>query len=224
MTALRHPFMAAFGLIGALTLGGCYDDGYGYGGVSVGTGYYGNGGYYGDGYYGPYGGSGYYGGGYGWYDGYYYPGNGYYVYDRGGRRYRWNDGQRRYWESRRSDRRDDRRDGRRDDRRDGWQNRDGDGNRWNGQDGQQRRRYYQQRPADANGVTRDDASRGNRWNGGAATRPVPQQGMREPQQQAPRMSQPRVDRGGDMGRPMRADRPTRSWGGGRDRGSRARPD
>jgi len=39
-----HRFLAALGLAGALALGGCaYDDGY-YGGMSVGTGYYGGGG------------------------------------------------------------------------------------------------------------------------------------------------------------------------------------
>lgn len=88
--------VAAISLAGAFALGGCYDDGY-YGGVSVGTGYYGGGyydDYWGPGYYQP----GYYGG---WYDGWYYPGSGYYVYDRDGRRQRWNEGQRRYWEGRR---------------------------------------------------------------------------------------------------------------------------
>ena len=87
MTGIRHRFLMAIGLAGALALGGCaYDDGYGYGGVSVGSGYYGGGGYY-DPYYGP----GYYQPGLysGWYDGFYYPGSGYYVYDRGGRRSRW---------------------------------------------------------------------------------------------------------------------------------------
>lgn len=85
--------LAAIGLSGAMLLGGCAYDDYGYGGVNVGAGYYG-GGY--DGYYQP----GYYGG---WYNDYYYPGNGYYVYDRGGKRYRWNDGQRAYWEGRRNE-------------------------------------------------------------------------------------------------------------------------
>ncbi|MBH1992623.1 MAG: peptidase [Sphingomonadaceae bacterium] len=129
MTGIRHRFLMAMGLAGALALGGCaYDDGYGYGGVNVGTGYYGGG--YDDGYYGS---SGYYQPGYynGWYDGFYYPGNGYYVYDRGGRRQRWNDGQRRYWEGRRAERHDDRNDGRGNGR---WQgNRDGRNDRWQGQ-------------------------------------------------------------------------------------------
>ena len=85
-------------------------DGYGYSGVNVG---YGGGGYY-DGGYGGYGG---YGGGYGygaypsyfgWYGDYYYPGTGIYVYDQYRRPYRWNDGQRRYWEQRRNGWRGDR--------------------------------------------------------------------------------------------------------------------
>lgn len=86
---LRNIILAS---AAALGLAGC-NDGYGYGGASYGwgTGYYD--GYYGNGYYGsPY---------YGWYDGWYYPGSGYYVYDRGGARRNWNDGQRRYWEGRR---------------------------------------------------------------------------------------------------------------------------
>ena len=100
MTWTGRHFLAAISLAGAFALGGCgYDDGY-YGGMSVGTGYYG-GGYYDD-YWGP---GSYYPGYYnGWYNGYYYPGSGYYVYDRGGRRHRWNDGQRRYWEGRRDER------------------------------------------------------------------------------------------------------------------------
>ncbi len=77
----------------AIGLGGCtgYDSGYGYGGVNVG--------YASDGYYG-----GRYGSG--WYNDYYYPGSGYYVYDRGGRSYRWNGAQQRYWEGRRYNLRD----------------------------------------------------------------------------------------------------------------------
>ena len=69
-------------LVGALALGGCYDDGY------DGYGAYGGGGYYGS----DYGYAGFYDGwpGYGWYDGFYYPGSGYYVYDRHGGRRHWN--------------------------------------------------------------------------------------------------------------------------------------
>jgi len=87
---MKHPIGAALlAATAALTLSGCMGDDYGYGGgVSMG---------YGSGYYGgdPY---------WGWYDDYYYPGAGYYIYDRGGRRYSWNDNQRRYWEGRRGSR------------------------------------------------------------------------------------------------------------------------
>jgi hypothetical protein len=88
----------ATGLAGAATLalGGCYDDGYGYGGVSVGAGSVYGGGYGYDPYYDGYG----YGGypAYGWFDGFYYPGNGYYVYDRGGRRFQMRDRDRQHWQ------------------------------------------------------------------------------------------------------------------------------
>ncbi len=70
----------------ALPLGGCASDGYGYG---YGYGYDAYDRDWGD----PY---------WGWYGDYYYPGVGIYVYDSQRRRHRWNDGQRRYWESRRS--------------------------------------------------------------------------------------------------------------------------
>jgi hypothetical protein len=104
--------IAGLALASTLALGGCYDDGYGYGGVSVG---YADGGYYG--YDSPY----YYGGygypSYGWYDNFYYPGTGYYVFDRSGRRHRWTDSQRRHWEARRADR--------------GWQGRN-DNRTWQG--------------------------------------------------------------------------------------------
>ncbi|RJF85424.1 hypothetical protein [Sphingomonas cavernae] len=100
-------------LIASAGLAGCaYDDGYGYGGVSVG---------YGAGYYDPWYYDDYYPRRYGWYDGFYYPGTGYYVFDRKGHRHRWSDGHRRYWEGRRHAWRDnDRgpRDGRRGPRRD----------------------------------------------------------------------------------------------------------
>lgn len=105
MSRLRTAILAMSATIG---LGACStyygDDGYGYGGVSVG---YGSGGYY-DPYYDRYG-YGYgrgYGGGYGdpyygWHNNYYYPGTGIFIYDRIGRRHRWNDDYRRYWEGRR---------------------------------------------------------------------------------------------------------------------------
>ena len=88
-----------------LAAGACseYGDsrGYGYSSVSVG---YSSDGYryrdrYADRYYDRY--DPYYSSYYGWYDNYYYPGVGVYLYDRSGSRHRWNDGQRRYWESRR---------------------------------------------------------------------------------------------------------------------------
>jgi hypothetical protein len=84
----------ALAVTASLGLAACaYDEGYGYGGVGYASGYYGD-------YYGGYGYAGYpsY---YGWYDDFYYPGIGFYVYDRGGHRYRWNDKHRRYWEGRR---------------------------------------------------------------------------------------------------------------------------
>jgi hypothetical protein len=75
---------------GALALGGCAYDDYGYGG-----GYYGGlgygGGYSAYGYAAPY---------YGWYDDYYYPGAGVYVYDSGRNRHVWSDRQRSYWSGR----------------------------------------------------------------------------------------------------------------------------
>jgi hypothetical protein len=132
--------ISAIGLLAALGLGtaACTEDGYGYSGVSLG--------YASPGYYGDYDGYGYPGyGGYGssyfgWYGDYYYPGSGYYVYDRYRRPHRWNDGQRRYWETRRNNWSGDRgaiRDnwngfGNRGDRRD-WNR--GERRDWNGNDG-----------------------------------------------------------------------------------------
>lgn len=167
MTWAGHRFLAAIGLAGALALGGCaYDDGY-YGGVSVGTGYYG-GGYYDD-YWGP----GYYRPGFysGWYDGFYYPGSGYYIYDRSGHRHRWNDSQRRYWESRRDVRRGD---GYRGTRPDAY-----DGRRWN-RDGNA------MRPADPSGTRAPQSGRRqdmttprSGWNRGDAPRTRDGDGSRE---------------------------------------------
>lgn len=84
--------VGALGLVLALGLGtaACTEDGYGYSGVSLG---YGSPGYYDYGYAPAH---------YGWYGDYYYPGSGYYVYDRARRPHRWNEGQRRYWETRRN--------------------------------------------------------------------------------------------------------------------------
>lgn len=229
MTGIRHRFLAAIGLVGAMTLGGCYDDGY-YGGMSVGTGYYGGGGYYGDGYYGP---TGYYQpGGYGgWYDNFYYPGSGYYVYDRGGRRQRWNDGQRRYWEGRRAERRDDDRwrgQGRGRDRDGNWRGRDrtpGNGN-WarpdrppqgtgNPDRGRPDRNWGRDRTPGQGGGDR------GRWRGNDGARPTPQPGLREPQARPQQRPQPRPQ--------MNQPRPQRSFGGGmrpgggRDPAPRVRP-
>ncbi|MGK6356318.1 hypothetical protein ACMGDH_13975 [Sphingomonas sp. DT-207] len=94
--------VSALGLLLALGLGtaACTEDGYGYSGISLG---YGSPGYYDYAYSPSY---------YGWYGDYYYPGSGYYVYDRGRRPHRWNEGQRRYWETRRNAWRGDRRWGR----------------------------------------------------------------------------------------------------------------
>lgn len=110
--AFRLPRTISLLCLPLLGLSACaYNDGYGYGGVSVGTGYYGG---YDDGFYGP---ASYYGG---WYNDFYYPGTGYYVFDRGGRRFCWDDRQRRYWEARRQQYRGN--DGRR------------DGDRWRGRE------------------------------------------------------------------------------------------
>lgn len=226
MTGFRHRIAAMIGLAGALALGGCaYDDGYGYGGVSVGTGYYGGGGYYGDGYYGP---TGYYQPGLynGWYDNVYYPGTGYYVYDRNGRRQRWNDGQRRYWEGRRAERRDDRRDdrnygqwrGRDRDGRDGRGDRDG---RWQGRDGQAgngQNGNWTNRPRPPQG-TDTPRGRGN-WRGNDAVRPTPQPGLRQPQTR-PQTSQPRPQRDWSA-RPAPSERAVRSRAPGASR--QERPD
>lgn len=208
MTGFRHRLLAAAGLVGALALGGCYDDGYGYGGVSVGSGYYGGG------YYDPYwNNGGYYPGGYGWYDGFYYPGNGYYVYDRGGRRHRWSDTQRRYWEARRGD-------GRwRGDRN--WQGRPPRGGNWQGRPPRDGDGKWQGRPPrDGDGQARPsrgrnwtppqggDGQRGpGRWRGDGPGRGVTQPRVRDPQRATPRIERSRPS--GDSRR-MRPGRfPTR---------------
>ncbi|WEK46727.1 MAG: hypothetical protein P0Y56_00070 [Candidatus Andeanibacterium colombiense] len=94
-------FRPALAIGALLAVGACssYGDGYGYGGrVSYG---YNSGGRYSDDFYQPY-----YSGYYGWGGDYYYPGTGFYLYDRSGKRHRWNDSQRRYWEGRRGDSRE----------------------------------------------------------------------------------------------------------------------
>ena len=103
---------STYGPFGGVSVG--YGSGYGYDGYGYdryGYDRYGYGSPYG---YGNYGGYGYYGGYdpyygygygyrpsyYGWNGGYYYPGTGYYVYDRDGRRQRWTNTQKSFWESR----------------------------------------------------------------------------------------------------------------------------
>ncbi len=133
--------------LGAATWGlsGCYYD------AGLGLGYYDDGYSYYD--CDPYGGfdsyydcdyrNGFYNIGYGggWYQDYYYPGHGFYIFDRGGRRYQMYDNHRRYWGNRRHEwyrEHHGRRDGGRGwgdndgDRRDGWRDRDG---RRDGRDG-----------------------------------------------------------------------------------------
>lgn len=118
--SLNRLRTAALVLAAGLGLTACsHYGGYGYGGLSVGYG----GGYCDPYYYDCYSGYGGYGGyydpWYGWYGNYYYPGIGIYVFDRLGRRHRWNDDHRRYWEGRR---------GR-------WQGRDWNDRRWERWDG-----------------------------------------------------------------------------------------
>jgi hypothetical protein len=108
--------LAAVALVGGVSLAGCaydmYGDGYGYGGYGA----------YGYGY--PYASYGYGYGSYydpfGWYGDFYYPGTGIFVFDRFHHRRVWDDDQRRFWESRRSN----------------WQTRTGHtwtgGNNWSG--------------------------------------------------------------------------------------------
>lgn len=158
--------LAATAALGACTT---FDS---YGGTSVSVGYS-SGGYYPYGY-SPY--SSYYG----WYDGFYYPGAGYYVFDNYGRRHRWSDRHRHYWEGRRDGRRDrgenwdgyrrDRdgryHDGSRDRDRDGSdysRRRDGDGRDWQRRgdgDGRGDRGNWQRRGDDNN----NRGERGDRGN------------------------------------------------------------
>lgn len=155
MIGKGRRLLAVIGLTGVMLLGGCaYDDGYGYGGVNIGSGYYGGGGYY-DGYGGGYYQPGSYGG---WYNDYYYPGSGYYVYDRGGHRHRWNSGQRSYWEGRRSEWRGRENAGRgnrpENGRREGW---------WNGRQGSNPRQQGNQGYVGRPGTTPPVA--GQQWQG-----------------------------------------------------------
>lgn len=167
MPRLRTAVLAA---AASLTLGACAYDGYGYGGMSVGYG----GGYY-DPYYDDYGygygyGHGYgYPSYYGWYGGYYYPGTGFYIYDRWGKRHRWGDRHRHYWENRRRHWRGDR-----------------DGKpRWDGYRSDQRRTY--QRPP--SNYSRPD--RPDRPNRQVRERVVRERAVDRPRVQRER---PRIDR------------------------------
>jgi hypothetical protein len=107
MTGMRAKLAARIAALGAATMGlsACYYDG------GVGLGYYDDGySYYDDGYgcdpYSPF--DSYYdcdyrggfyniGFGGGWYQDYWYPGYGFYIFDRGGKRYQMYDHHRRYW-------------------------------------------------------------------------------------------------------------------------------
>ena len=94
---MRLAFGIPAVLAAALGLSGCVG-GFGYGGISAGYGDRYDDPYYDD----PYNDDRYYAASYyGWYDDYYYPGIGFYIYDGGGSRHRWNDRHRHYWEGRR---------------------------------------------------------------------------------------------------------------------------
>jgi hypothetical protein len=111
MTGMRAKLAVRIAALGAATMGlsACYYD------AGVGLGYYDDGySYYDDGYgcdpYSPFDRyydcdyrGGFYNIGYGggWYQDYWYPGYGFYIFDRGGRRYNMHDNHRRYWAGRR---------------------------------------------------------------------------------------------------------------------------
>jgi hypothetical protein len=214
MASIKKRLAAAVAAAGlALGLGGCMGD-YGYGGVGYASDYYGDYGGYG---YGPslaYGGYGGYGG---WYNDFYYPGQGIYVFDRSGRRSRWNDGQRRYWEGRRGQ----------------WQGQGGEGRRaeWNGRrsyarpDGQRGagQRADGQRWQGRPGVNRPDGVPGSQgttgrgqWRGNRQPGAVPNAtvGAQRPTRQG-YTGQWRGRGGASMGTPSRAPRfEGRSFGGG----------
>jgi hypothetical protein len=111
MTGMRAKLAVRIAALGAATMGlsACYYD------AGVGLGYYDDGySYYDDSYgcdpYSPFDsyydcdyGGGFYniGFGGGWYQDYWYPGYGFYIFDRGGRRYNMHDNHRRYWGGRR---------------------------------------------------------------------------------------------------------------------------
>lgn len=133
MTRLRAKLAARIAALGVATLGlsACYYD------AGIGLGYYDDGySYYDNGYgcdpYSPFDSyydcdyrGGFYNIGYGggWYQDYWYPGYGFYIFDRGGRRYTMYDHHRRYWAGKRHEwyRNHHRRDGH--DGRRGWEGR-----------------------------------------------------------------------------------------------------
>ena len=176
-TRLARPALL---LAATAALGACSTYG-GFGGTSVSVGY-GNGGYY------PYRYSPY--SYYGWYDGYYYPGAGYYIYDSYGRRHRWSDRHRHYWE------------GRRDGRRNGGENWDGyrrdrDGRYHDGgRDGNRGDRGNWQRRGNGGGETA-----GARQSAPPVARPQPQR-SETPRATRPeaRGGRPSVDRGREFRR------------------------
>lgn len=233
MAGWRGKLIARIAALGAATMAlsacyydagaglGYYDDGYDYGGYDYGRydcdpyspfdRYYDcdyRGGFYNIGYRG------------GWYQDYWYPGYGFYIFDRGGRRYKMYDNHRRYWAGRRYEwyrdrnkRRDggygwrngedNRRDGER--RRDGWRN---DDNRREGWRGNDRRR---------------GDGRGDRWRDGERLRggiPVPQPEAMPDAQAAPavgtappRWNGDRQRRGEDRRREGRRNWQDNGWQG-----------
>jgi hypothetical protein len=195
--------LAATAALGACT---AYD-GFGYGGVSVGVS---SGGYYPH-RYSPY-------SYYGWYDGFYYPGAGYYIYDSYGRRHRWSDSHRHYWEGRRDGRRDygENWDGYRRDRDGRYHDGNRDGNRGDysrgregDRDGRGDRGNWQRRDGDNNRGDRGNwQRRGNRDGETAGARRTPPPAARPSRErtEAPRTTRPEA-RGGrpsvDRGREFR---------------------
>lgn len=154
---------------------------------------------------------------YGWYDGFYYPGAGYYIYDDYGRRHRWSDRHRHYWEGRRDGRRDrgenwdgyrrDRdgryHDRRRDDNRGDYsRGRDGDRGEWQrrgDRDGRDDRGNWQRRgDGDNNRGDRGNWQRGGNRDGDtfAARRTAPPAARPQPQRSAER-ARPAVREGRD---------------------------
>lgn len=178
-------------LVASAGLAGCaYDDGYGYGGVSLGygTGYYDP--WYDDWYYHRYYPRSYYG----WYDGFYYPGSGYWVYDRKGNRHRWSDSHRRHWEARRHE----------------WR-RDGRGDHEARQNWRDFRRERRDDPNVGANVGRDRTPRRPDF---SQNRPMPERGRVERRQESRQVQAPRERAERSFTRPSgrgeRAARPARN--------------